>query len=473
MNKVAKLSRIVAILIAITISVFILLANTTPLGITIKYSSENKGELVLGPKNRVESTGSWYKQLNDLVYISTKTPFSFNNATARIKFRNSFNQQILLGYQDQEEWHYNTHVLDYPLLDKLDWQKIGSGPYLFQKNATYKSVGEFLSKPPVNKIVGVYDYSKVEALQSKVTLLNYQPATTNTTINVPLRGKTIMYAYLNHEPFKMTITKRDLNLYADPDVAKISVFKAKDIVYESTINDDGDTTNNHQAGAPQTIDIKNPGPGLPEAGVYKIVIDAPGDSLITSITTNLHKIAFEGPLYVVDNHEVYGNIIAKTKPTSLITNAQQLNFRSDHDQSKTALVDKQVVNVTTPNQVYTVTSTAPSPNITIPKSDMIVNGSGYFAFSPDQFFEPSSYKILPINSADDIAQADYILTNYKPPKHEGDWLVAERNFDLKNAYIQKGQLSWLLSAPGLKENNRTVEYKQIQMTLTKKGWFRQ
>jgi hypothetical protein len=85
MNKVAKLSRIVAILIAITISVFILLANTTPLGITIKYSSENKGELVLGPKNRVESTGSWYKQLNDLVYISTKTPFSFNNATARIK----------------------------------------------------------------------------------------------------------------------------------------------------------------------------------------------------------------------------------------------------------------------------------------------------------------------------------------------------------------------------------------------------
>jgi hypothetical protein len=64
---------------------------------------------------------------------------------------------------------------------------------------------------------------------------------------------------------------------------------------------------------------------------------------------------------------------------------------------------------------------------------MIVNGSGYFAFNADQFFAPIPYKILPINSAEDIAQADYILTDYKTPKHEGDWLVAEREFDLHDA----------------------------------------
>jgi hypothetical protein len=81
--------------------------------------------------------------------------------------------------------------------------------------------------------------------------------------------------------------------------------------------------------------------------------------------------------------------------------------------------------------------------------------------------------IFSINSAEDIARADYLLTDYKTPKHEGDWLVAEREFDLHDAAIQNGQLSWLLNAPGLKENNRTVEYKNIVMTLSKKGWFKQ
>jgi hypothetical protein len=61
---------------------------------------------------------------------------------------------------------------------------------------------------------------------------------------------------------------------------------------------------------------------------------------------------------------------------------------------------------------------------------------------------------------EDVAQADYILTTIKRPRHEGDWLVAEREFDLHDAYIQKGQLSWLIKRTRLKENNRTVEYKR-------------
>jgi hypothetical protein len=278
---------------------------------------------------------------------------------------------------------------------------------------------------------------------------------------------------LSHEPFNMTLTKRDLNWQNDPDAVKISVYKGKDKVFDATIDDDGNSSNNRNAGQPQSVEIKNPGPGLPEAGVYKIIIDTPGDSMITNITTNLHKLAFEGPLYVADNHEVYGDIVAKTKPTLLTTNAQSLSFRSDHEQSKTATIGKQVININKPNQVFNAISTTPTTNVIVPSSDMIINGTGYFAFNPDQFFVPTPYKILPINSAEDIDQADYILTDYKTPTHQGEWLVAEREFDLHDAAIQKGQLSWLINAPGLKENKRTVEYKSIEMTLTKKGWFKQ
>jgi hypothetical protein len=475
MTMLSKISRILSILIAFSISGYILFANTSPFNITRKYVSDDKAALALGPKNRVETVNGVNKQIDNLIYLSSKMPFSFDHAQVKTIFKNQDNdQQILLGYHDQEAWHYNTQVLDYPPLNNLNWPKVGSGPYLYQKYPNYKTVNEFISHPPQNKVVGIFDYPDYDSLQANLSIPNYQPSKAKISINVPLRGKTIMYVYLNNEPFNMSLTKQDLNWYSDPDVAKISVYKDKDKVFDATIDDDGNSTDNHKPGFKQTVNIKNPGPGLPESGVYKVVVDAPLDSLITNITTNLHKLAFEGPIYVAENQAVYGEIVKKTNPTILTTNAQLLNFRSDHEQSNTAMVDMQTIKITQPNQVVNSTNPKPSAAITIPSSDMIVNGSGYIAFSPDQFFSPTPYKILPMNSAEDINQVDYILTNYPgAPEHNGDWLVATRDFDLHDAVVTKGQLSWVLETPSLKENKHTVEYKQIEMTLSKKGWFKQ
>jgi hypothetical protein len=476
MKQISLLSRSLAILLALLVVGFVCISNTSPFNISTTYTnSNNKDTLVLSPKTRVVSSNGVSIQKDDLIYFGSKMFFKFDNAVVKIKFKNlSSEQRILLGYSDQRQWHYSSKVLDAPFMDNISWTKISSGSaYLYQKKVEYKSLEDFYKNPPQNKFVGVFEFANSEILQPNIELPNYKPQNKNTSIDVPIRGNAVMNAYLNKEPFNMRFTKRDLNWYADPDVVKVSVFKNQDKVFDATIDDDGNSTNNHKIGQPEIVNIKNPGPSLPEAGVYKIVIDAPVDSVITNITTNLHKIAFEGPLYVADNHEVYGDIVTKTKPTTLTTNAQQLSFRSDHGQSKTATIEKQVVNVKKPKQVFTATNTAPTANISIPGSDMIVNGSGYFALSADQYFAPTPYKILPVNSAEDVAQADYILTDYKTPKHEGDWLVADREFGLHDAVIQKGQLSWLLSAPGLKENKRTVEYKSIEMTLTKKGWLKQ
>jgi hypothetical protein len=473
-SKSTARARAFAIFLAIAIVGYLLLANTAPFNLTRVLISNHKNILALGPKNRVEITNGVDKQMDNLIYFNSKMDFKFNHAKVKTAFKNSSaDQQILLGYRDQPEWHYNTQVLDEPFMDNLKWSKVGKGSLLYQKIPKYKSIGDFFSKPPVNKVVGIFDYSNNNFIQPNISIPNYSSSKANTSIDVPLRGKTVMYVYLNHEPFSMSITKRDLNWYSDPDAAKISVYKDKDKVYDATIDDDGNITNNHKAGKAETVDIKNPGPGLPESGVYKIVIDATGDSLITSISTNLHKIAFEGPLYVADNHEVYGNIVSQTKPTNLFTDANHINFKSEHIQSKIAVVNNQIVKINKPNQTIEVDSKITTSNISIPRSDIIINGSGYFAFSSEQYFQPTPYKILPINSAEDIAQADYILTNYHAPKQQCEWLVSEREFNISDSVINKGKLSWVLEAPGLKENKRTVEYKSIEMTLTKKGWFKQ
>jgi hypothetical protein len=474
MTKLTLVSRSAAVLASILIIGYLFFANTAPFDISRTYNSGQKDNLVLGPNDRINIINGISKQQDNLIYVNSSMPFKFDHAKVKIKFKNpSPDQQILLGYRDQQSWHYNIASLDIPWLNNIMWQKIGNDPYLYQKKPAYKSMDDFFKNPPQNKVVGVVDYSNSDFLQPNIVLPNYRPSSTNTTLNTPLRGKTTLYAYLNNEPFKMSFTKQDLNWGADPDTAKITVYKGNTKVYVASINDDGDQSSDHNAGEPQTIDIQNPGPGLPEPGVYKIVIDASDDTIITKINTNLHKIVFEGPLYVANNHEVYGKIVPQTSTTSLVTNAQIINFRSDHGQSTSASVGQQLVKIAAPNKIYSATNTSPTTNITIPKSDAIVNSTGYFGFTADQFFSPTPYKIIPINSADDASQADYILTNYQAPQHEADWLVAEREFNLTDAYIQKRQLSWLIDAPGLKENKHTVEYKEIDMTLSKKGWFKQ
>jgi hypothetical protein len=474
MRKVKIISKVFGVMVAVLIIGYLIFANTVPFDVTRHYISNGKNILLLTPSNRVRTTNGISKQTDDTIYFNSKMQFLYDTAKVKIHFKNPSNsQQVLLGYSDQNIWHYNTQVLDDPLLDNLNWSKIGKGPFLYQKQPTYKSVDDFIKNPPQNKIVGLADYKDTKLVQSNIRLPDYKPAKNPTSIDVPLRGKVTMYAYLDNEPFDMTITKRDLNWRSDPDTVKVSIFKDQDNVYNAAIDDDGNSSNNHQPGLPQSTTIKNPGPGLPEPGVYKIIIDTTTDSLITNITTNLHKIVFEGPLYLADNQTVYPSIVPKSRPSVLTTNAQSINFRSDHGQSNIVKVGQQSINIKSPGQIITASSPLPMTLVTVPNSDMVVNSSGYFSFSPEHFFSPSTYKILPIANADDLTQVDFVLTNYLgAPKKEGDWMVAEREFNIKDAVTEKRQLSWMINAPGLSANNNSVMYKQIQMTLTKKGWIK-
>jgi hypothetical protein len=474
MKKVALSSKYIAIVLSLSLILFIFFSNNPPITISKTYAN-NKQNLSMTPPNRIIKSDHSLQQIYDLVYFNTKMPFDFDQAKVKLIFKNEMhNQKILLGYKDEAIWHYDSQVFENPLLDSLRWNRSGNGPYLYQKTPVYNSVADFFSNPPKNKIVGVVDYKDSAYLQPNISIPNYAPLKDSTSINTPIRGKIIMYAYLNNEPFSVNVTKQDLNWYADPDVTDISVYKQSDKVFQTQINDDGNVGNNHNVGDVQTAEVKNPGPGLPEPGVYKIVINSSNDSLITNITTNLHKIVFEGPINVADNAQTYGSIVKKTKPTNLITGAQNINFRSDHLQPTSVMMDQQLIKIDQVDQVVAVANSSPTVNISIPTSDIVVNGSGYFAFSSNQYFAPTPYKILPINSSADIAQADYILTDYPgAPKKVGDWYISERKFDLSNAVIRKGQLSWLINVPSLKDSTHDLKYRQIEVTLTKKGWFKQ
>lgn len=458
---------------------YTILGNIAPFGITTTYTlSQNQPYIsVPGPQQRVkisESNGeTTFHQKNDLVYFTTSMPFQFDSATVRVTYQNPDPEQIIqIGFQDNEQWHYTLMPLDLPFINSLTWKRQGTHPTLYERESHFRSTADFL-KHPVNALIGTIGKDIWLSDFSETELSNYHPQTKETVIAVPLRGKHIFYAYLADEPFHLTIQKQDLNWYKDPDVMVVKIYKDEDLVYQATADDDGIQDSSGRSLPPQELVIKNPGPGLPEKGVYKIVIEANGDTVIKRISTNLHKIIFQGSLFPAANREQYHTLIASTSATIVYTNALALSAISYHNAGlQDILVDDQLlrVNILKDNQI--ITPDADLAKVIIPKNDIVLSAyQGYFSFEPDQFFLLSPLHITPITKPEDIQMLDYIVGDYTPPQKEGEWQANTLRFDIRRAFIKDGKLNWIISAPKLQDNQREVIIKDIEITFEKKGWL--
>ncbi len=473
---VLRIRAIVYIILAFVIF-SIALANTTPFGAGSTYTLYDKTMKPLSPPARVEVVtidGTTLTKIKEnLVYFTTKLPYQFDTAIVKIKFKlNGEYTSLSLGYKDRDTWHYNTQIMDMPFFHTGEWLNLGDGPVLYQKTQDWKSVKDFLNNFKANSTIGTIDYSLPK---ETIILPNYEARKANTVIDTPLRGRHTMYAYLKDEPFYLKVTKRDLNWYEDPDVLEISVYKDDVTVFSAEIDDDGIVDASKATGISQELEIKNPGPGLPETGVYKIVFDGDGDTVITNIETNLHKIVFSSPIYPINNAEVYPGIAQKTDATSLYISGSSINVVTNHTPSlQNLIINGSSTPLTALNisQVITFPASSTLSRIEIPKSDVTVSGKGYYAFSEDQFFTPTSYNQISISSNKDAELTDYIMFGHKPYSITLDgYYEVEREFDLSNAVTDKNGLSWLIRANGLKENGGEIIIKDIEVTYSKKGWW--
>lgn len=467
------------ILLVSTLSYLFLIDN---MSFTTRYTmSDNTKQLSqLGPNDRIEAVTDnstpATKMIHDLIYFTTIMKFHYDTAKVAVTFKNeNKDQDFFVGYHNDETWHYADKPYDIPFITELSWQSIGTDPLLYQKESTYSSIDEFLNHPPKNAVIGTYAVDNEIESTKETRIPDYKPSQTETVINTPLRGRQVMYVYLDKEPFNMTIEKQDLNWYEDPDPVTVKIYKKNDLMYQVTADDDGITNASHRILPPQEINIQNPEKKYPESGVYKIIIDAGGDTLIKRIKTNLHKIVFKGSIFLAGNHEAYPDAIAKTTPTTLYTNASILSAITYHSAGlQTLLIKNTPIAVDKVKYLFGASITEGDINtIVIPGNDIILNAfQDYFTFSPDQFFLPTTYNIVLMRSIEDAKRVDYILTPYKPPHtDENGWQVNEYTFDLSDAYIKNNKLNWLIKAPHLKENDNSIIIKDITVTLHKKGLF--
>lgn len=473
---------------ALAVLFYIVYSNIFPFGSRVVYSIfSSNNSITFEPKDRIYQEYHMnvvtYKQKDNLVYFILHMPFKADKAKVTLSYKQSSSDQLVyLGFRDRTDWHYKATVLDNPLLNKLDWNFVWGNYLLFQRDTKFISADEFLSNPPQNTLIGSFNLDTETLGTNNVKLADYGPKSTITQINTTLRGKHIMYVYLENEPFQISLQKQDLNWYEGEDITTINIYKEGELVYSATAGDDGITDPSRRTVKPQEIFIENPGPELPESGVYKIIIDAPGDTVVSNIRTNLHKIVFESPIFPVENSSIYPNISIRSRGTTVYTNANEIKAVTYHTRALQTIsiddIERAEENLLILNELNKETTMSISGEmasetdklrrITIPQSDVILSAvPGYFAFDNEHFFLPTPYQFLPIRSQEDIEKVDYILADYRIPRKEGEWSVAEIEFDLSTAVVKDGKLSWLIRAPGLKENNREIIIRDIEVELIK------
>lgn len=474
-NRLKNIGRALGIIVITGFIAYLLLNNIAPYGTSLYYSSSGKDNSFIGfgPKDRVQqktyANEVVFEQTHDIMYFTTKMPFQFDEAMVRLTFNNPNPEQTLyVGFQDKPVWHYDKKLFDVPFLNNLAWDTIGSEPTLYQRKKTFNSVEDFLKKPPKQSLIGTYEYdTNIGTLETKI--VGYVPQQKETIIDTPLRGKHMMYAYVENEPFTITFTKQDLNWYEDPDTVAIKIYKEDALVYQKIITDDGIVDNSHMILPPQEVTIQNPGPDLPESGVYKVVIDANDDTVIHSIKTNLQKIVFAGQLFLAKNHEAYPAVFASTSATTLYTNALMLSGITYHEPGQQRLfVGDEIVDLNGIENEQVITPKNDFTQITATKNDVTLNMfNGYSAFSPEQFFLPSTYHVFPVTKKSDTALTDYIIAYYKPSQKNGAWRTNENTFNLTNAFVKNNQLSWAIIAPKLSESKQKIHIKKVEVILKK------
>lgn len=465
-------TRICAKALVVCVGIYVLSYNFPLFG--LNHKANNNDITALLPNSRVKKENvlgtEIERQTDDLTYFTTKSE-GFDSATVKFEFMStSADQALYLGFKDSSTNHYNTKPVNLPFLNNLDWRRITfTMPFIYAKNdRNYSSEEDFLRNPPRDP-VGIYfvDPSKYET--SIDMIADYSPSQKHMIIDTPLRGSHTFYVFLGFQPFEMSITKQDLNNYEGEDNVYIKVFKGTVMLTDRLIKDDGNTTSSGPMGNQETADISYEG-GNPENGVYKIVIEANADTIIKKISTNLSRIVFEPPLFILSkNWNDASNLTFS--PVTLYTDARKLSFRTYHTESLQEIkIGSDTVDLSGVEEEKTYENNKNYNMITIPKGDVVVEGQGYFAFTKDQYFSPFIFKKIDIRKKEDLEKVDYFVTDYlKPFNTTGNWKLAEVEFDLKDAYYSNGKLSWIIKAPGLKANGQELYIRNMEVMFHKKA----
>ncbi len=420
------------------------------------------------PAERVDlKSGDGPQLIGDPVYFSVFTPRTFDTAKMTIIYRDNLGLDTPLVEAgvlvDNVIWRYDLKPVDNKALDylMLRWNKSEANGILFlQKDKNYDSLANFESDLAKGRLIGcdnprenclaVYNYSPKFDYQ----IANYQPALP-LTLKIPLRGAHQFYVYVKNEPLRLEFSLVDLNQDIKPAPINIILSKGDQIIETKTISDSNPKPGSGEIEEKQVVINQ---PSLP-AGVYKVEVKISDDMVIKQIISSVDHLSFINKVWPVSS----------AGPLKLYTESNFIQVKAFTPASlQTLTFGGQEFKLDEAYKQFNFQTEANTKNkeISFKKDDIIIENNGVFAWSPVSLFNPSLPKVDSNFSVKNPVK--YIVAEYQKPQEEEGLKTAVVDFNLKGAYRENGKYSFMISVPGLKNDDKikdNLEIYQIKIEL--------
>ncbi len=393
----------------------------------------------------------------DPVYFSLRPSRRFEKAKVTVKFKNTTDLPVMeLGIlNDKVAWGYDLRPLQNKIIDQiaLVWPEVKgqNGSRLIEREKKYQTVEQFIGNLPDSRQlaneVALYDYN----LKVKFLLNDYEPQALERMFDYSLRGSYQFYTYIKNENLAYVFNFIDLNENKDSDPVDIKIYSPDGLIYSKNIADGAGVGSARQA----SIKIS----GLPEA-VYRFSFIANDDIITKAIISPQSRLAFINRLWLAAGNK---------KDLALYTNGRSVSAQTVNPASLGKIkVGESLIDLSETYRQFFVKTSSQGAEIILPKDDIIISGDGVFSFSMDSLLDPR-FKNIDRNFDINQENISYVLTNYQPPAENNGWQTAAADFDLTKAYRESGKYQFMISVPGLSQNESSpgeIIIKEIKIDLS-------
>ena len=449
MNKIVRVYKIILILLSIGVSGAILWQYFAISGAwEVSYDFSHEPDLIteLNPLGRVSErqenmkTGDTFQIISgEPVYFTVSAPRSFDSAEVTLTYNNPSQKIIELGLRKSADWIFDLKPLENKFIDDTNWYRLAKDDLiLLQKQKDYTSIDDFTANLPKDKKIAFYNYIP----RYNFSLDNYIANDQTLEINQSLRGRQEFYTYLGkNEDMDFSFSWDDGNKDT-ADSVMVKVYKV-----DTEIFDDGS-----KQPEDKKVFLTDLGGGL-----YKIILEATDDAVFSQIKTQQQYLVLKNKIYLASTNtaDIY------TNSDIILFYANNLNSIQDVD------INNQAFGI---NKIETFLKWKDADNelgnikkIQIKNADLLMQGYGYFSFTPESFFDPD-YNFDNINTDTNIELYDYLLaSNYNTPVQQSRWKTATQEFDLTGVPGDRKELEFTISAPGISEIKDNITIKEINV----------
>lgn len=439
---------------------------------TYVWTPQEKAEKNIQPLGRASKpfqdveTGEIFQRISgDPVYLTIEVPRTFQEVTATVDLHNSGQPLVELGLQNSEEWKFDLHPLDVPMIEELNWfTLVDKGNVLLQREKKFSSIQEFLDNPPLDQ--GIAEY--YQNLDPEFIFADYQPQP-NLHITTPLRGAHTFHGYVQSQPVSVDISYVDLNRAFDDDAVTLSIIQHEAVIAQVTALDDGNLIADGQVSSQKTLHLATE---TAIDGEFTLQLTSTDDLLVTSLDTNFGYLVAKRVFLAGNTEYRAASTQFNTAPVSLTTNTTLLQAVTSHPVGlQTLEAGKDELTLVTLNTTESLNLSDTSlKTVLSPHNDVTLTTLGWMSFTPDSFFDPD-YSIERLTPATNLDRINFIYAS-DLPQHTVTETARSVTFDLAEVPGDKKQLNFILSAPGLDQRKAeltvssiTFEFKRPPLTL--------